>query len=351
MSEINIKKPLALKKDDRIATVCHSWGGAATYPERYQRGKKQLEENFGVKVIEAPHTLENAEVLKETPRLRAEDLMWCFSNNDAKAIFSVIGGDDAIRLLAYMDLDVIRNNPKIFMGYSDATIIHLMCYKAGVSSFYGPSIMAGFDENADLFEYMKDSVQKTLFSTSKIGLIEPNKNGWTDDGSLSWADKSSYETARKLKKSESWQFVQGKGRIKGHLLGGCVEVLEMAKGTKIWPELSQWKGAILFLETSEEAPSVDYFKRCLRNYAAMGVLDVLNGIILGRPMNVASDKINQYDNALIDVIRNEMGLTELPVITQMDFGHTAPTFILPYGAVVEIDCDKRTFSIIESGVS
>ena len=125
----------------------------------------------------------------------------------------------------------------------------------------------------------------------------------------------------------------------------------MAKGTKIWPELSQWKGAILFLETSEEAPSVDYFKRCLRNYAAMGVLDVLNGIILGRPMNVASDKINQYDNALIDVIRNEMGLTELPVITQMDFGHTAPTFILPYGAVVEIDCDKRTFSIIESGVS
>lgn len=73
--------------------------------------------------------------------------MNAFENPEIKAIVSTIGGEEGIRILPYVDFNVIRNNPKVFLGYSDSTVIHFICQKAGINSFYGPSIMAGFAEN------------------------------------------------------------------------------------------------------------------------------------------------------------------------------------------------------------
>ena len=258
-----LRKPVKLSRGDTVTAVCHSWGGASPFPHRYQAGKEQLEKTFGLCVIEAPNTMLPAEELAAYPELRAQDIMWAFQNPDVKAVFSVIGGDDAVRLLPHLDYDVIAQNPKIFMGYSDATVIHFACLKAGISSVYGPTIMAGFGENGGLFEYMTDSVKKTLFSSDAIGDIRPNTGAWTDDGSLSWANPDNQVQKRPRRTSRPWRVLQGKGRARGHLIGGCVEVLEMLKGTAVWPEADMWNGAILFLETSEEAPSQDYFIRCL----------------------------------------------------------------------------------------
>lgn len=345
-----LTKPVKLSLGDTVAAVCHSWGGAATFPHRYLAGKQQLEKNFGVRVIEAPHTFMPAEELSAHPELRAQDIMWAFKNPDMKAVISVIGGDDAIRLLPYLDYDVIAQNPKIFMGYSDATVIHFACLKAGISSIYGPTIMAGFGENGGLFEYMTDSVKRTLFSTDMIGNISPHTGGWTDDASLSWANPDNQMQKRALRPPRPWRVLQGTGKVQGHLIGGCVEVLEMLKGTVVWPEPDMWSGAILFLETSEEAPSQDYFIRCLRNYAATGILKRLNGIILGRPAGLKDEELHKYDEALLRVVRDEAGLTKLPVLAQMDFGHTDPMFLIPYGAIAEMDCDTTSFSILDNAV-
>lgn len=343
-------KPPALKKGDTVAAVSLSWGGASVFPHRYEAGKKQFQDAFGVKVIEAPNALKPPDELFRNPRLRAQDFMWAFENPDIRAVISVIGGDDSVRLLPYLDLDLIAKNAKIHMGYSDTTATHFACMKAGVSSIYGPTFMAGFGENGGLFDYMRRSVERTLFQATPIGDVEPNTQGWSDDNSLSWAKPENQNTKRALQPIQGWKILQGKGKVQGHLIGGCVEVLEMLKGTPVWPDLNDWDGAILFLETSEEAPAKDYFIRCLRNYAASGILERLSGIILGRPAGMNEDTFAQYDNALFQVVNTECGMTVLPLLTQMDFGHTDPMFLIPYGAMAEIDADETSFSILESAV-
>jgi muramoyltetrapeptide carboxypeptidase LdcA involved in peptidoglycan recycling len=298
-----------------------------------------------------PHTLREAGWLADHPQARADDLMRAFADPSIKAIISTIGGDDSIRILPYLDLDTICSNPKVFLGYSDTTISHLACLRAGLVSFYGPSIMAGFGENGGLFPYMVNSVRKTLFSSDPIGEIAPNSDGWTVEV-LDWAEPENQSRRRKLNRSQGWKVLQGAGVRRGHLVGGCFEVLDWLRGTDYWPEPALWQNAILFLETSEEAPSPTEVLRGLRSYAAMGILERLSGILFGRPGGeVPPAQFKEYDQAILEVVAQEEGLTDLPVISGMDFGHTDPMFVLPYGVQAEIDCGTGRFAILEGAVA
>jgi muramoyltetrapeptide carboxypeptidase LdcA involved in peptidoglycan recycling len=343
-------KPQKLQPGDKVATVSLSWGGPGTFPHRYEAGKKQLQEEFGLTVVEMPNTLRDADWLHRNPRARADDLMAAFADPSIKGIISTIGGDDSIRILPYLDLDVIRSNPKVFMGYSDTTITHLACYKAGIGTFYGPAIMAGFGENRGMFPYMVRSVRKTLFFVEPIGDIAPNTDGWAVE-ILDWADPTNQARPRKLNPSTGWRFLQGEGLRQGHLIGGCFEVLDWLRGTDFWPEMDEWENAILFLETSEDAPPPEVVKYGLRSLGALGVLQKLSGILFGRPGGqISIEKHAEYDQVLLQVIGEEEGMTDLPIIAGMDFGHTDPMFVLPFGVQAEIDCDNERFVIIENAV-
>jgi muramoyltetrapeptide carboxypeptidase LdcA involved in peptidoglycan recycling len=348
---MHLIKPPMLRPGDRVTTVSLSWGGAGQFPHRYEAGKRQLQEEFGVEVVETRHALGDPAWLKRNPQARAEDLMEAFSDDSVRAIVSIIGGDDSIRLLPWIDPEVIRTHPKIFLGFSDTTVTHWACFRAGLVSFYGPSIMAGFAENAGMFPYMVESVRKTLFAAEPIGVVEPNRDGWTVEF-LEWAEPEHQSRRRALNPVLPWRWLQGEGVAEGHLLGGCLEVVEFLRGTEVWPDASAWEGAILFLETSEEAPEPRVLARALRSYAAIGVLERLQGILLGRPGGgVAPERFAEYDEAVLGVVRDEQGMTSLPIVTCMDFGHTDPVFVLPLGARARIDCARREFRILESGVT
>jgi muramoyltetrapeptide carboxypeptidase LdcA involved in peptidoglycan recycling len=113
-----------------------------------------------------------------------------------------------------------------------------------------------------------------------------------------------------------------------------------------------WQGAILFLETSEEAPSPSSVRYMLRTYVAMGVLEVLSGILFGRPGGqVPPERFDEYDQVLRQVVTEEEGLDDLPIVTHMDFGHTDPMFVMPYGLRAEIDCATQQFTILEGAVT
>jgi muramoyltetrapeptide carboxypeptidase LdcA involved in peptidoglycan recycling len=341
-------KPQKLSPGDKIATVSLSWGGPAVFPQRYQVGVQQLKDKFGLQVVEMPHTLKDADWLSRNPRARADDFMQAFFDSSIKGIFATIGGDDSIRLLPFIDLNMIRDNPKVFLGYSDTTISHLVCYKAGLTSFYGPSIMLEFAENGGIFPYVVQSLRKTLFSSHVIGEVNPEIDGWTAER-LDWADPANQQVKRTLNPSTGWRFLQGHGVHRGHLMGGCLEVLDWARGTAIFP--ANWQDAILFLETSEEAPPPETVKRILRVFASLRILSKLSGILFGRPGGeVPVEKFKEYDKAILQVVNQEEGLTDLPIITQMDFGHTSPIFVLPYGVQAEIDVDGKRFSILENAV-
>jgi muramoyltetrapeptide carboxypeptidase LdcA involved in peptidoglycan recycling len=344
-------KPQKLQPGDKVATVSLSWGGPGTIPARYEIGKKQFQDEFGVQVVEMQHTLKNAEWISRNPRARADDLMAAFFDPSIKAILSTIGGEDSIRILPFLDLDLIKDNPKIFMGYSDTTITHMACFKAGLSTFYGPSIMAGFGENAGMFPYMVNAVRKTLFSSEPIGQLVPNMDGWTVEH-LDWANPDNQNIKRKLTPSSGWRFLQGQGKVSGHLVGGCFEVFDWLRGTPYWPTPQQWENAILFIETSEEAPPPAQVKYGLRAMAALGVLSRISGILFGRPGgDISPDKFTDYDAVLKQVVKDENGLSNLPIISNIDIGHTDPMMVLPYGATMEIDCEERTITIPENAVT
>lgn len=344
---MRLVKPPKLNRGDKVATVSLSWGGAGDSDIlwRYNAGKKRLEDEFGLSVIEMPNTLMGTEYVYNHPEKRAEDLMRAFEDKSIKAIFSCIGGDESVRLLPYIDFDVIRNNPKIFLGYSDTTVAHMMCYKSGLSSFYGPSILAEFAENVELHDYTKQWIEKVLFSSSPIGTIEPSP-GWTSEH-LPWEEKNR-AIKRSLQPNEGYELLQGTGIVRGRLIGGCIEVLEMLKGTELWPAIDVWNDSILFFETSEDKPDPTYFEYWLRNYGTQGILSRTNGIVFGKPYD--NQYYEDYKKAIVKVVRDELKLTSLPILCNMNFGHTAPMTILPYGAMAEIDSDRSAFSVLEAGV-
>lgn len=343
---INLVKPQRLKPGDKIATVSLSWGGAGD-PEflwRYNLGKKRLEEKFGLEVIEMPNTLKGSDYLYNHPEKRAEDLMAAFADTSIKAIFSCIGGDESIRILPYIDFDIIKNNPKIFLGYSDTTVAHFICLKSNLSSFYGPSILAEFAENIKIFDYTAHWIRKVLFDDSKIGLISATKE-WTGER-IEWFQKNT-SVEKIMRKNQGYEFLQGKGIVKGPMIGGCIEVMEMIKGTVLWPSDENFKDAILFFETSEDTPEPSYIEYWLRNYGSQGILQKLKAIIFGKPYQ--EKYYEEYKNSIMKVI-SELELYDLPIICNMSFGHNQPMICLPYGAMAEIDCENETFSILESGV-
>lgn len=346
---VELFKPKKLERGDKVAAISLSWGGPGTFPHRYEAGKQQLQEAFGVTVVETPHALCSPSWLERNPRARADDLMEAFADPSIKAIISTIGGDDSIRLLPYLDWEVMRSNPKVVMGYSDTTVTLMACLAAGLVSFYGPAMMSGFGENGGLFPYMVDSVRRTCFSSEPIGVIEPNTAGWTVEF-LDWAEPENQWRRRNLTASTGWNYLQGTGARCGHLIGGCLEVLDWLRGTPVWPSMAAWQDAILFLETSEGAPAPTEVLRVLRSFAAMGVLKGLSGILFARPGGqVPPERFGDYDQIILQVVEEE-GLTDLPVITRMDFGHTDPMFVLPYGVQAEIDCDQQRFAIVEAAV-
>lgn len=243
-------KPNKLKPGDTVAAITLSWGGAGLYPDRYDVGVSRLNEMFGLNVVAAKHAKCTPDWIYQNPQARAADLMDAFANPDIKGIFSIIGGDDSIRLLPYIDYDVIRKHPKILLGFSDTTVTHFVCLKAGLGTFYGPAILTAFAENITMHQYTIESLKKCLFSNEPIGALPENREGWTAEF-LDWGVTANQKISRQLNPCDSWRYIQGSGKANGQLIGGCVEVLQMINGTEIWPDQSVWNNSILFLETSE----------------------------------------------------------------------------------------------------
>lgn len=343
---LDLLKPKKLNEGDKITTVSPSWGGAGDKDLlwRYEQGKKRLEDTFGLQVVEMENTLKGTDYIYAHPEKRAEDLMQAFSDKSINGIFACIGGIDSIRLLPYIDFEIITRNPKIFIGYSDSTIIHYMCLKAGVSSIYGPSVLVDFAENVTMPDYTVNWLKKTLFSTEIIGNI-PQSEKWTSEF-LPW-EVGNKDIQRKFKVNNGYELLQGEGMVQGRLIGGCIEVMEFIKGTELFPKIDDFDGSILFFETSEEKPEPRFIEYWLRNYGAMGVLKRVNGIIFGKPQD--ETYYEEYKHAIIKVLA-EYEREDLPVLYNLSFGHCEPKFCIPYGVMAQIDCEQKTFSILEPGV-
>lgn len=339
-------KPKSLKSKDKIAIISPSWGGPSIFPHVYEKGLQNIEKYLQLIPVEYPTARMDSEKIYQNPKLRADDINEAFGNPDIKAIFISIGGDDSIRILPYLNKEKIILNPKIIMGYSDSSTFLTLMNQWGLITFNGPSIMAGFSQMESLPLEFINHVKEILFSNPSRYVYNPYPK-WCE-GYPDWAKKENVGKINLLNENvDQWHWIQGKGKSTGKLFGGCVEVLEFLKGTEFWPQNS-WKNQILFFETSEEVPTVDQIGHIMRNYGMQGIFDQISGILFGRARDYTPEMKKELDRELIKIVAGEFKHPEIPIITNMDFGHTDPQFVLPLGVEAEIDYDLKKFKLLES---
>ena len=206
-------KPKKLKKGDKVAIVSLSSGlaGEEMFRHRYELGKKRLEQ-LGFNVVTMKNALKGIEYLYNHPEKRAEDFMEAILDKDIKGIICNIGGDDAIRLLQYIDFKAIANNPKVFMGYSDTTINHFMMQKAGVVSYYGPAVMTDFAENNSIHTYTLKYINEVLLE-NRENIVIKSSDKWTSEY-LDWAIEENNNISRKMNEEKyGYEVLQGKRNI------------------------------------------------------------------------------------------------------------------------------------------
>lgn len=331
--------PKRIQQGDTVAFISLSGGraGDADMRARYDIGKKRFEEIFHVNVIETPNSLAGSEYLYNHPEKRAEDFMWALQNEEVKAIICNMGGDDSYRVLPYIDVQVIRDNPKILMGYSDiATWMSVFAY-AGVRAYYGPNVLTPIAQPGTLDSYTRDAIQRTLFDGNVIGEITCSEQFTPIEWRNLKADEISWE------KNSGYNILQGKGKKQGYVFCLCGGPLRQIMGTKFFPEADFFENAFVALEHG--APYGSYLAGLheLRAFAAAGVFDKAAGIITG--------KLDDESRAtLLRVVNQEMHREDMVILENVDFVHHTPMTVLPMGALAEIDCDNATFSILEAGV-
>lgn len=342
------QKPKHLCRGDAVAVLSSSWGGPSVFPHVYERGIEHLSKEFGLTVVEYPTTRMSAKELYASPQLRAKDVNDAFADKNIKGVISSIGGDDSIRVLPYLDRDCIGANPKIVMGYSDTSTLLTYCNQLGLVTFNGPSVMAGFSQLSALPKEFVTHIKTLLFECPDAYEYLPYSDGYYE-GYPDWSNVENVGLLKDRHSREDWHWLQGDSIVRGRLFGGCLEVLEFfLKGTAYWPKSEFWNEKILFLETSEEKPTVATVKYMLRGFGTLGILDRIAGLIFGRARGYTFEEKERLDAAITAVVSKEFGRTELPIVTNMDFGHTDPQWILPLGIMAEIDCAGKAFRLTEA---
>ena len=330
----------ALRPGDAIGIIAPSWCGPALVPHRVEAGVRALA-RLGYRTILAPHARGRHGYVSGTPEERAEDIHALFADPQVRAIVAAIGGNHSCQLLPHLDWALIGRNPKIFMGYSDVTVLNVAIYtRTGLTTFNGPALMTDLAEFPEPLPYTVASMQRLLCRSEPAGTVE-RAHDWTEEF-LDWETKADLERPRTLSASPGWTWLKGE-RASGPLVGGCIESLQHLRGTPYWPDM---RGAILFLETSEEAPDPSWIDAVLQDYENMGVFNQLQGLLLGRPAGYADRQKEQLRTIALERTHRYA----FPIVADMDFGHTAPQMTLPIGCRAELDVAAQHFAIVEAAV-
>lgn len=347
--------PEKWKAGDKVAIVSLSSGmlGEPENSHIVEIGVRRLEE-FGLKPVFMPNALKGRAYLKAHPEKRAEDLKAAFYDDSIRGIICAIGGDDTYRLLPYLMedssfLNQVRRTPKLFTGFSDTTTNHLMFYKLGLQTYYGPCFICDLGEfSQEMLPYTKNAFRGYL---EGLDAIRPSKLWYEERKDFSRAAVGTERVSHP--ETHGFELLQGQSVFEGELLGGCLESLydiltssryadQAAVCDKygIFPQQDAWRGKIMFLETCEEKPTPELLRVELQAIAQTGAFDVVHGVLVGKPQ----DEV--YYEAYKDIFREVISDPRIPILYNINFGHALPRTVLPYGARVRVNADQQVIQFL-----
>lgn len=314
-----IIKPKRLRAGDTVAIIAPSSGVS---PETFDKAVQKIQ-SLGFKTKEGANARKINGFLAGADAERLADLHAAFADRTVDAVFCVRGGYGASRLLPKINFGLIRRNPKIFVGFSDITALHLaISQRTGLVTFHG----------AGAASINSDYTQKHLFDV----LMNPV--------SRYKIETSAYNTEQE-ENTYKMQIVRA-GKSSGRLIGGNLSLLAALSGTNFG--LKQLRGKILFIEDVNERPyRLDRMLTQLRQSADFrGVSGIAVGICDG--CDVPRDDINTQTAA--DVFKERLSDLGVPVIYGLSFGHIREQFTLPVGIRAEMNTEDASITLLERTV-
>lgn len=310
-------------------------------------GVKRLQD-YGVRVKFLPHALDGLESLAAHPEHRAQDLLDAFRDPEIDAILCAIGGDDTYRLAPYLfsDHELQRAvSKKAFLGFSDTTLNHFMLHKVGLPTFYGQAFLPDVCELApEMLPYTRQYLEEFL-KTGTIREVRPS-SVWYESRKEFGPDQVGTELP--VHKNTGFELLQGPAQFEGEILGGCIDSMyemfsgwrhadmpDVCKTYSLFPDLDDWRGKILLLESCEEYMPPETYKKALETLKDTGVFDVVSGVLVGKPMDEVYAA--EYKKLLAGVIANK----ELPIVCNLNIGHALPRCILPFGVRARVDAGEQ----------
>ena len=339
--------PPKLRAGDQVAIVSPSWAGAGVYPTVHEMGVRILRERFGLVPVEYPTT----RLVGASPEDRARDLNAAFADPDIHAILAVIGGSDQLRVLPYLDGELLAANPKPFVGYSDNTNLLNYLWNLGMVSYHGGSTMVHLARPGGAHPVFLDSLRHALFTRETVELA-PLMN--FTDLQPDWADPSTLTFALSTSEEPGWQWHHADRVVQGPTWGGNLEILHWNLAANRWLQPNEaYRGVVFILETSEDMPSSDEVYFMLRNMGERGLLAKFAAVILAKAKAWSPENPRDRDQRTTYRVDQEAAVLRaldeynpgVMCVVGPDFGHTDPQYIVPYGGLVRVDGPARRITM------
>ena len=360
--------PKALKPGGTIAFISPSARLNESFAAPTARAKAALEnKGFSVKVFWTHEDPETTTVQQHINH-RKQEILAAFSDKEVDAIICTIGGLTCSELVPHFVTDaaalqVLRDNPKIFIGYSDITTLHWLLHRyTGLRTFYGPTAVAELGEFPKPMDFTMDNLIRTIVhdpstgtAPQPIGPVPRSKEYAPMLPHYFLQSDTTSEKPSEYAPSPPWYWLRGGKVTNARIFGGCISLVQRLQGVRsIVPD---WKGRVLFLEASfgdqfSEGRSLGRTRQQLADLVAQGVLDEISGVVFGRFSGYTTDE--QRDSAARLVkemfVENDAVTKDFPILMNVDIGHTSPILTIPMDALVSLDSEKDEFLILEAGV-
>lgn len=327
--------PPPLSPGDAVAIVAPSHAA----PEgALERGVSRLR-SFGLEPVVYETATRDTEWLRANPDARAADVRRAFEDDAVDGVVAVHGGNRELQIAPDLDPALFRENPKRFYGSSDNTHLHLLLNEAGLVSFYGGQLFPDLVADPEMHEYTRRYVERA-FRATPFGRVEPAAQ-WTDEY-FDVADPS----PRTWFDVDGWGWHNADGRtVTGPAVGGCFEMLEtqLMLDERFFELLDS--GSVLVVETSGETPEPAEVERFFGVLGERGALERVAAVLVGKPETpgeTLAERNDYRDRQRWTVATVVDEYADVPVVFDLDFGHTAPVLPLPLGAEVTVDTDAQT---------